>query len=561
MGVRRVVADGEWYEAEAPIKAASGVTLMGGAEIVNIAPNTAENGLLELGSFDRATMHGAEYFGLQATADRTSVVTLDDSADADAFGVGDLVFIRGGAFVALQDEYIYEYGMPNQVVGKADGSLALRYMVDQAVAENFAICAAPQMVADVGINGLRMRADAGAKMLRQGGGAVGCDISLATLRADSAMFTNAWAYCRVSIGEVRFDRHLWELATNSRHNIANIHYAEIMTAGVAGKRPIRLSENSCFNELCVGVLNLQRYVQADVPVYLSAGSDNRMVFGEMHAPNAQLEMIKFSNQLGMPLRRNVVSVPVKAIGGAAPRYVSWSDTGGSDQNEIRNSRFYGAVSSGHGLVMDGARPTARGVWMQHGDVQVLAGATGWRLVDVHAPNGVLGDIAANPEARGVTSDSFLAAAAQGGERVGDVGATVSSSAEKEWQTASYAAGQLKAGDRIDCGYVVATGGAGEKRVEIQVGADEGSLATLKTIVVPAAVGPEPVGCDIGVTVAVDQTRCMIVCVVDGGATEFFDAPVGVSGLALRVRAWRVDESGWMTMIAGRIGISRAGYGR
>lgn len=359
------------------------------------------DGIFVGGDFGRNTMTASTFYPC-ANAVVGNKITLNSAGNASNFSVGGFCFIRGGSYYTTGSDDIYHYGHFDTITAISGADIYIRH----PITENFtsaSICNPGTGVKDanVSIKTLRSTSATIAKMFREGGGMVDCTFNIGRIACDSVIFTNSWNSCEVDIMVAECIRHFYELGLNSRLNNISIKNAIMMGIGVSGKRPIRTSENSYANTVNVEVLSLPNYIASDTPVYVE-GRKNLISIGEIDAPLAPLQLIKFASQAFTPTPQDVSDNIVEigeAVGGGGTEYFDFDDTSSSLSGNIirgRNGhgRFFGAVSSRAGTV-EGDSSELESLFFEHGKLFVQSGTYYEQINKCNFPEGINAQALAN----------------------------------------------------------------------------------------------------------------------------------------------------------------------
>lgn len=369
----------ETLETYEPIVLKTGLKLRA-KEIINLAPNTPENGLFTAGELDRTTANTLNYFQLTGIQKRTSSAFLVNSSDADNFAVGDLVFIRGGEYYSSNTDKIYAMMQLNEIVSIDGQSIKFSYPLPREVATAELAVVNHLAIKDIHleVGSAKAKGLDSAKLFKQGGGMLRSSMKFDFIETDSIFFTNALTDCVLSCLSCKFERHVYELSFGSFGNDINISTAVMTTSGVEGKRPVRVSESGCFNRVKIGELDLNNASTDLSALMYIEGYENYFEIGTLSAMNFQGDAIRFITQAfdynGIPhnIENNYVKINKIYGSGALNSVINFVDNtdGYLKNNTVELVEFADSQGVNYAVRFEGVGNKVIGGSFKHGGIYV-----------------------------------------------------------------------------------------------------------------------------------------------------------------------------------------------
>lgn len=370
---------GEEIETTSPIILQSGLSLEI-KKITNTAPTSTTNGVFTAGDFDMPESSSRSYYALNDLIKGSSEIELSSAGDAANFNVGDLVFIRAGSFYYSDGNKVCSVMLLNEVAEINSGQLTLTYPIPRGeTSAEICVCT------DVAIKDVKVSVESveatnanPAKLFKQGGGVLRSVFNFQNINADSIFFTNAFTGCTLTAESCRFTRHVYEMATGSYANAFSIASAEMISGGVSGKRPFRISESASFNTIYVGDLNLNKASVDTSALHYIEGYDNNVTIGNVTADNFTGDLFRFISAgyafTGNPhyIENNEIKVGTVTIGDAIQDIVHFEE---ANDGYLRNNTLIvtgrtEGVPTGYAVRMDGVANAVRGGKFLRGGVLV-----------------------------------------------------------------------------------------------------------------------------------------------------------------------------------------------
>lgn len=387
---------GHWIITKSiKLKAGAVITIDANALIENISrAGDRESAIFAAGNFGAPEANALTYYNSGNVLPGTTVIKFPNISDATKFAIDDFIFVRGGNFYTSGGKLFYEYGSINSIksVDASGGTIMLKFPVDESVScLSVGNITQSDLISSVtgdnlfAIENVVVRGGnfkSAGNLFREGGGVLNCIFEMDNVEVDSVIYNNSWAHSRFSVQNAIFSRHLWELGNNSHHNNGYFRYARLTTSPVPGKRPLRTSEQSRFNHIVCDNLDLNAYTTSDVPIYIE-GRGNEIIINHLLIKNAPLSVATFSAQAFRPnpprVEDNQIAIH-NCYAGSGNYYIVFTDTSGtSKRNKLYNSNFFGPVSSGIAILLDGDSPETKNVYAESGTLKIKHGTVNEKL--------------------------------------------------------------------------------------------------------------------------------------------------------------------------------------
>lgn len=349
-------------------------------QITNTAATSVTNGVFTAGDFDMPESSARTYYPLNDVVKGRSEVTLTNSGDAANFSPGMLVFVRAGSFYYSDGNKVCALMQLNEIRAINGAVISLCYPLPRS-ASSAELCQCDDVaIKNVNVQVGRVLATHAnpAKLFKQGGGVLRSVFQFQHVSADSIFFTNAFTGCTLSAESCEFTRHVYEMATGSYGNTFSIESAEMISAGVSGKRPFRISESAAFNRVFIGELNLNAANVDTSALHYIEGYDNTLTIGKVLAEQFTGDIFRFISAgytyTGTPhyIENNHITVHTVEMGGSVQDLVHFEQ---ANAGYLRNNSLtitdtaYGAPT-GYAVRMDGQGNAVRGGLIAQGGILV-----------------------------------------------------------------------------------------------------------------------------------------------------------------------------------------------
>lgn len=494
--VARLVGGAEVYyhgseliiSAPIDIRFAHGCSLRsdGACTIRNVNPSTnkRESAIFKTGSLYQQDVTDLDYKALSGQVyEGQTVVTLSTPGDASIFSVGTPVFFHGGVYADSGSFRFYENGIFTRVKSISGANIELEHPIPRNSSVNNAIAlwdstinstvtAEPlSYVHHFRLVGQWSAYSEARGYLFTGDGSMDCDYDFDTVNCDAYVFCNAWTNTKIHCKSAYVDRTFYELAVNSAYNKVTLDFGKILTAGAAGKRMIRTSENGSHNLFDFGFIDADLFTASDVPIYIDAAYKTKIKGRRFSARNAPLRLATIQNQATSPSVLSCIENTLELdllVGGASQRYADMVSNGTSDLNTIIIRKAIGAISGTSAVQLAGSNPTLKDSSFEYGDLSLAAGTTNETVVNTFVPDGIAD--ASRPLSLGSYSmkSNGINAIRANNKRVGQ--SVVSGTALVVIDSVTYPAKSLRQNHqiRIEAGFQVG-GAGGDKTMILSVG--------------------------------------------------------------------------------------------
>ncbi len=354
--------------------------------ITNTAPSTSANGIFIGGELDLPATSTLQYYDLNDVTKRLSTASFVDVLDASNFEPGDLVFIRGGSYYESGGNRVCSMMQLNEIATIDGANVEFSYPIPRSASDVEIALVNDLAIKDVHIKVKKVLAsgEPPAKLFRQSGGMLRSTMAFENITADSISFTNALTGCEFTCGNCKFVRHVYELACGSFGNVVTISTAEMIGEGVAGKRPVRVSESSASNKVSIKELNLNKAsVDPSALMYIE-GYDNNFEIGVLSGTKFTGDAIRFITQafsfVGTPHLIENNHVRVGKIYGSSTlnNFINFVDNtdGYLKNNTVELVEFADAPGVNYAVRFEGEGNKVIGGKFHHGGVYVDALSVG-----------------------------------------------------------------------------------------------------------------------------------------------------------------------------------------